>query len=311
MTFCKFLEELKQKGIEVSFLGGKIKYVGPEENITPELINKLKKYKGDLIRHYWPHGCKNLISISPAGSKIPIILVYCNNIIYHLNDYFGPDQPLYGFFDQGWLTGEKNYHKSVSSIAKDYVNQLQKVLPHGPYYIGGHSLGGNLAYEMAVQLKKSGHDVPLVFVLDSKSPYANDSFHTPSEIFYVYKSILRPFIKKFWQYIKMPVFNGLYLVTNYLPFKLRRSYIITNYLMLLYKYRPEKFDGDLLLFRARQDNYSSEYGYGWEGLVNNVTLVNLECTHQTIVKEKENITRIGKEIDKYLVYRRELEQMIS
>jgi thioesterase domain-containing protein len=309
--FSQFLEELKQKEIEVSFRGGKIKYNGPEEYITPEFIKRLKKYKGDLISHFWPQGCKNLISVSPAGSKIPIVLIYCNNIIYHLSDYFGPDQPLYGFFDKGWLTGEKNIHESVESIAKDYVNQLQKVLPNGPYFIGGHSLGGNLAYEMAVQLKKAGHDVPCVFVLDSKSPYVGESFHQPGEKFYVYKSILRPFIKKLWQYIKMPVFNSLYLVIKSFPVKLRRYYIITNYLMLLFKYKPKEFDGDLLLFRAGQDNYFSESEYGWEELVNNVTYVNLECTHMTIVKEKENIITIGKEIEKHLIKRRELERLIS
>jgi thioesterase domain-containing protein len=309
--FSEFLEELKQKEIEVSFLGGKIKYIGPEENITPDLIKKLKKYKGDLIRHYWPNGCNNLISVSPGGSKTPIILIYCNNIIYYMSDYFGPDQPLYGFFDKGWLTGEKNMHKSVEAITKDYVNQLRKVLPNGPYFIGGHSLGGNLAYEMAVQLRKSGHNVPLLFVLDSKSPYADESFHKPGEKYYVYKSILRPFIKKMWQYLKMPVFNSLFLVIKYFPFKLRQSYIITNYLMLVYKHKPEKFDGDLLLFRAAKENLSSEYEYGWEDLVNNVTCVNLECTHQTIVKEKENITTISKEIEKYLINRRDLQRMIS
>ena len=309
--FSQFLEELKQKEIEVSFRGGKIKYNGPEEYITPEFIKRLKKYKGDLISHFWPQGCKNLISVSPAGSKIPIVLIYCNNIIYHLSDYFGPDQPLYGFFDKGWLTGEKNIHKSVESIAKDYVNQLQKVLPYGPYFIGGHSLGGNLAYEMAVQLKKSGHEVPLLFVLDSKSPNKDKLFGWSSEIFHNYKSILRPLFKKMWQYIKMPVFNSLFLVIKYFPFKLRRSYIITNYLLLVYKYKPEKFNGDLLLFRAGKENPSSQYEYGWEELVNKVTCVDLDCTHESIVKEKEVIEAIGKGIEKYLINSRELERLIS
>jgi thioesterase domain-containing protein len=309
--FSKFLEELKQKQIEVSFLGGKIRYLGPKENITPELIKKLKKYKGELIRHYWPQGCNNLISVSPAGSKTPIILIYCNNIIYYMNDYFGPDQPLYGFFDKGWLTGEKNIHKSVESIAKDYINQLQKVLPNGPYFLGGHSLGGNLAYEMAVQLKKAGHEVPLLFVLDSKSPYIVKLFNWSGKIFHNHKRFLRPFIKKLWQYLKMPVFNSLFLVIKYFPFKLRRSYIITNYLVLVYKHKPEKFDGDLLLFRAGKENSSSQYEYGWEELVNNVTCVNLDCTHESIVKEKEIVEAIGKGIENYLINRRELDLLIS
>ena len=50
MTITNFLLELKQKNIELSFHEGKIKYSGPEENITPELIEKLKSQKGKLIK---------------------------------------------------------------------------------------------------------------------------------------------------------------------------------------------------------------------------------------------------------------------
>lgn len=304
--FCKFLEELKQKEIKVSFSEGKIKYSGPEENITPELISKLKVFKGDLIRHYWPDECNDMISINPGGSKTPIILIYCNSIIYTLSNYFGSDQPVYGFFDKGWLTGEKNMYCSVESLARDYINQLKKVLPYGPYQIGGHSLGGNLAYEMAVQLQKSGHDVPLLFLLDSKTPDANKPFDWRNDTFHIYKILLRPFIKKLWQYVKMPVFKCYFLVIKSLPKQFRRTYIVTNYLLLFYKSRPEKFNGDLLLFRAEKENSSQKYDFGWEGLVNKITYVNLECTHETIVKGNEIIEMIGKDIDDYLINNKEL-----
>lgn len=309
--FCKFLEELKQKEIEVSFSGGKIKYSGPEGNITPELIRKLKEFKGELIRHCWPPVCKNIISVFPEGTKPPIILIYCNNIMYLLSDYFGSDQPLYGFFDKGWLTGEKNRHKSVESIARDYINQLKKVLPEGPYILGGHSLGGNLAFEMAVQLQKSGDDISLLFVLDSNSPKVNKSFDWHGDLFHIYKSILRPFIKRIWQYFKMPFYNSLYFIISSFPYPLRRNYIVTNYLKLIYKYKPVKFNGDLLLFKAGKENSFHEYSYGWENLVDSLTFVNIECTHETIVKGKENIETIGKEIEKYLINSREFEQLIS
>jgi thioesterase domain-containing protein len=309
--FSKFLEELKQKEIKVTFSEGKIKYSGPVENITPEFIKKLKIFKGDLIRHCWPDECNDMISINPGGTKTPIILIYCNNIIYTLSNYLGPEQPVYGFFDKGWLTGEKNMYNSVESIARDYIIQLKKIMPHGPYLIGGHSLGGNLAYEIAIQLRNAGNDVPLLFFLDSKTDKADKPFDWSTELFHIYRRMLRPVIKKLWQYAKMPVFNGLYLMVSSLPVSIRHSYIVTNYLLLLYKYKPGKYNGDILLFRAQKDSTAHKFDFGWGDFVNKVTFVNLECTHATIVKGKENIEAIGKGIEEYLLNCKALERMIS
>jgi hypothetical protein len=36
--FSDFLEELKEKNIEISFSHGKLNYSGPENNITPDLL---------------------------------------------------------------------------------------------------------------------------------------------------------------------------------------------------------------------------------------------------------------------------------
>lgn len=310
--FSDFLEELKQKEITVSFTGGKIKYSGPAENITPELLRKLREFKGDLMRHLWPIGCKNLIAVSPEGNKIPIILIYCNNIMYSLAETLGPDQPIYGFFDEGWLTGKKNMYKSIESIATDYILQLKKVLPNGPYYLGGHSLGGNIAYEMAVQLQRAGNEVPLLFVLDTRASSLIKFSRWNENMNHNWKIILRPLIKNVWQYIKMPYFHFIFLLKKSIEKKTRRrSYIVTNYQVLLDKYRPEKFKGGLLLFRAEIENHYQDYDYGWERLVSKVTFADIMCTHQSIVKEKDKIEIIGKEIEMYLEDSRELQQMIS
>lgn len=304
--FYKFLEELRQKGIEVTFSEGKIRYSGPKDNITPDLISRLKEFKGDLIKYYWPNGCNDMVSIYPGGTKTPIILVYCNSIMYFLSDYFGPDQPIYGFYDKGWLNGRKNVHKSVGAIADDYIAQLKKVLPGGPYLLGGHSIGGNIAYEMAVKLQNGGNDVPLLFLLDSRTPFSTRSFDLHHDKYCVYGHMIRPFLKKMWQFIKMPFFNFLFLLVNSFPDCLRRTYIVTNYLLLIYKWRPEKFKGDLLLFKAEMNERYNKEDYGWQEFVNKVTSVNLVCDHLTIVRGNNHIDIMGEEISKRLINKEEL-----
>ena len=44
------------------------------------------------------------------------------------------------------------------------------IQPSGPYFIGGRCLGGNVAYEMALQLLDSGEDVALLALLDPALP---------------------------------------------------------------------------------------------------------------------------------------------
>ena len=104
--------------------------------------------------------------INPLGTKIPFIMVYFEVMNYPLSDYLGKDQPFYGFLHYG-STGERIKYKNVESFAADYIIQLQKVIPKGPYFLGGFSFGGVLAFEMAVQLQKAGYEVPFLAMLDS------------------------------------------------------------------------------------------------------------------------------------------------
>lgn len=298
--FVEFLEELKQKEIKISFSEGKILYSGPEENITSELIGKLKAFKKDLIKHFWPRECKNLMSFNSEGSKPPFILMECPNLSYLLSNYFGLDQPVYGFHNNAWSTGEKSVLNSVESLAKEYIDQLKKVLPNGPYFLGGHSFGGILAYEMAVQLQKSGNEVPFLTLFDTMSPYPFKSINWHSNKLNIYKIIYDMIVRRLWHFIKMSVYNSFFLIKKSFPKPLLRNYIVTNYSMLVKKYRPEKLNVNILLFKASKDNSFYKCDYGWEDFVNKITIVNIGGTHLSIFKGIDNAEIIGKEIEKYL-----------
>jgi thioesterase domain-containing protein len=44
---------------------------------------------------------------------------------------------------------------------------MREVQPRGPYFIGGRSLGGTIAFEMACQLREQGEEVGLLALLDA------------------------------------------------------------------------------------------------------------------------------------------------
>jgi len=51
-----------------------------------------------------------------------------------------------------------------------YIREIRTVQPEGPYFIGGFSVGGIFAYEMAQQLLAQGQKVSVLAMLDANAP---------------------------------------------------------------------------------------------------------------------------------------------
>jgi thioesterase domain-containing protein len=83
-------------------------------------------------------------------------------------------QPCWGLQARG-LSG-LTPHTSIETMARDYVEELRIVQPHGPYHLGGWSAGGVIAFAMAQLLRAQGEAVALVALIDSRanSPYADE-----------------------------------------------------------------------------------------------------------------------------------------
>ncbi|MBK7711797.1 MAG: hypothetical protein IPN67_05270 [Bacteroidales bacterium] len=299
MRFNEFLEELDQKSVKVYFREGKIKYEGPESALTPELIEMLKEFKANLIRHHWPPECTNLMPINPLGSKTPFVLIYFEVMNYPLCEYLGKDQPFYGFLHNG-STGEKIKYKTVESFAADYIIQLQKILPKGPYFLGGFSFGGVLAFEMAVQLQKAGYQVPFLAMLDSMTTLGDEKVIWHNNIFKIIKSnILGPTRRKIGKRLQRYICNLFLFLKMPVPIVLRNFYIVDKYKKLTCKYRAGKFNGELLLFRSDMKDTDLKYN-GWEAHVDKVNVVTFKGSHLAIAREKEYAEMIGKQFMDHL-----------
>jgi len=58
-------------------------------------------------------------------------------------------------------------HDNLTEMAACYIKEIQRVQPTGPYRLGGLSMGGLIAHEMAVQLAKAGHIVDYLLIGDT------------------------------------------------------------------------------------------------------------------------------------------------
>ena len=81
----------------------------------------------------------------------------------------GGERPVYGIDAPGLLDGRRTPDR-VEDLAAHHIRVLRKVRPHGPYAVGGWSVGGLVAHEMAVQLEQAGETVELLLLLDGFAP---------------------------------------------------------------------------------------------------------------------------------------------
>ncbi len=111
-----------------------------------------------------------LVPIHEQGTKPPLYLVHGlrGNVLtfYGLRHHIPADQPLYGIQADGLGTGRASL-VSIPEMAKHYIREMRTVQPHGPYFLGGFSAGGLVAYEMARQLHEAGERVPFLALFDS------------------------------------------------------------------------------------------------------------------------------------------------
>jgi amino acid adenylation domain-containing protein len=116
-------------------------------------------------------GARPLFLVHPVGGNV---LCYAE-----LARRLGEGQPVYGLQSLGLGGGAPE--ERVEEMAATYVAALREAQPRGPYRLGGWSIGGAIAYETAQELRRGGHEVELLALLDSLAP-ARAREEEPAEI---------------------------------------------------------------------------------------------------------------------------------
>jgi thioesterase domain-containing protein/acyl carrier protein len=141
------------------------------EELAPRLTPSLSSIK----KADW----SALVPIQPDGDKPPFFCVpgVGGNVLYlyDLARFMGTEQPFYGLQSIG-LDGKTPPYTTVEAIAAHYVEVILSVQMEGPYFLGGHSFGGMVAFEMAQQLHKAGHDIACLMIFDMSAPTPRTEF---------------------------------------------------------------------------------------------------------------------------------------
>ncbi|MGW3199177.1 non-ribosomal peptide synthetase [Streptomyces sp. NPDC001118] len=118
-----------------------------------------------------------VVPIKPTGRRIPFFCVHAvGGSVFpymRMGELLHPEQPMYGIESLG--LGKKPTSVGLTEIAADYVRHVRLVQPAGPYLLGGWSIGGAIAFEMARQLSAEGEETKFVALLDAWVPQGADT----------------------------------------------------------------------------------------------------------------------------------------
>ena len=120
-----------------------------------------------------------LVGIRTQGSKPPFFLVHPSegSILCYVDlvRHIDTDHTFYGLQTPG-LDGESEPHNSIEELATNYIEAIKTVQNQGPFFLGGWSMGGIVAYEMAQRLLEQGQKVSLLIVIDTTSTAYSEKY---------------------------------------------------------------------------------------------------------------------------------------
>jgi thioesterase domain-containing protein len=279
------------------------------------------------IEHKEAINGSSIVEIQPAGAKPPLFFVHgvgggmfwgYSNLARQL----GPDQPVYAFRSRG-MEGLREF-TCIEGIAASYVADLRRFQPEGPYHLGGYCFGGNVAYEMARQLRQQDQEVGLLLLMNcwpNNSSYTRLSF-TPSF-----------FVKAFWNFLirlRHQIRSSAKQPRDF--FKWRASWLRKRiksffssdstdrlsvddivdlsarpeheqklwrtHVAAWLHYQPKPYDGRVVLFRTRGHPLFCSYDHqmGWGSFAAKGVLVRICPGDHESILEEENVAHTAREL---------------
>lgn len=161
-------QDMSLEQVTQQILGQISDSIAPQQNITQQHSNPQSE---------------ELIAIQPSGSQPPFICLHPGalDVSYYVDlvSNLGNERPFYALKPSN-LDNYKSledglfFPKPIEEVAAHCLKILHRLRPEGPYFLGGWSLGGYIAWEMCQQLNRKGQEVALLALFDVRNIPAND-----------------------------------------------------------------------------------------------------------------------------------------
>lgn len=226
-----------------------------------------------------------LVPFQEEGSKIPVFFIHATEgepVTYrYIANNFDPERPFYSF-SLNLEAGQWRHPITFAQIAEYYIKDIRTIQPEGPYILGGHCIGGIIAYEMARQLHEKKQEVKLLAMYDSIIPSTeklernigevrhNGLNYFSTKCFYYRTRFYKYLYKKSPYFIKKIVFRMMdkrIILSN-----ARSDYKIKKYPGKIVYFKPESY-----LFNRAQDSIEI-----WSKLADEIEVILLKGDHNSI-----------------------------
>lgn len=250
-----------------------------------------------------------LVAIQPNGNQVPFFCIHPvgGNVFCYLDlaRYLGSEQPFYALQSVG-LDGEQKPLTRIEDMASHYIKALQAIQSQGPYYLGGWSLGGVIAFEMAQQLHSCGHKVALLALIDTYSPIAINKSEEIDEAVLVV-SLAKDLGRLFGKDLELSISQLQQLNSDeqlhYILEQVSKIDILPtgvglqqiNWLLQIfrsnhqafYSYKPQHYPGLIHFFCATEQAFevTKDLSQGWISLANSIISYSISGDHYSIIRE--------------------------
>ncbi|HEX2080160.1 MAG TPA: alpha/beta fold hydrolase, partial [Longimicrobium sp.] len=244
-----------------------------------------------------------LVALRPEGSRTPFFLVHPAGgsvLGYHaLARRWEEDRPLYALQAPGLREGETPLD-DVEEMAALYLRAVRGVQPEGPYLLGGWSMGGVVAAEMARQLRAVGEEVALLALIDTVAREPDGWQPDERELLAAFAADLGvpaarleaiaadadPLARLAELALAERLVEGEVVVPQ-----LRRMYhVFRHNLLAMQRWRPRPYDGPVAVFPAREllQPVPDDGALGWSAYARGGLWVSpIAGTHYTMVREPQ------------------------
>ena len=118
------------------------------------------------------HGDIELIKLGAVNNEVPLVIVGPGAFVYHLADEMKQSRPVYAFTLPNYVEvlawKDDAAMITVDKLATIYTDLILKHIPAGRLMLAGHSFHGIIAFEVAQQLIKSGKNIEMIVMFDTK-----------------------------------------------------------------------------------------------------------------------------------------------
>jgi thioesterase domain-containing protein/acyl carrier protein len=229
---------------------------------------------------------------------------------YDMVRHLDKDQPFYGIQAYG-VEGKSQPLPTVEAMAVAYLREIRQVQNRGPYFIGGYSGGGLVAYDMAQRLQAIGAEVAVLALFDTYTPTQSERDITLDDhlqglrdngVGYLFKrskskmerslnGLARDVKIRFYQNSDAPM-----------PHELREVELTRHFFAAADEYMPANYSDRVDLFRAEKlwEIFSHVHdSLGWDEFVDELKIHKVPGDHDSLMLEP-NVIALARKLQKII-----------